>query len=92
MTSTLIGFIGYSISTLDITTLSLIVGEEPRLKTLMVLFMVVGLPSAYNVILGGPTLNKSRAVASTYHCTMMFQTRAGVGEAKSDPGSPNSAT
>ncbi|RZR87909.1 hypothetical protein BHM03_00015382 [Ensete ventricosum] len=58
--------------------------SEPRSKTLMVSFMVVKLPSAYNAIIG-PTLNRLKAVVSTYHRLMKFPTRAGVGEVRSDP-------
>ncbi|KAJ8466245.1 hypothetical protein OPV22_028797 [Ensete ventricosum] len=50
----------------------------------MVSFIVVALPSAYNAIIGRPTLNKLRAIVSTYHRIMKFPTRAGVGEVRSD--------
>ncbi|RRT79296.1 hypothetical protein B296_00002992 [Ensete ventricosum] len=43
-----------------------------------------GIP--YNVIIGRPTLNRLKATVSTYHRIMKFLTRAGVGEARSDPG------
>ncbi|RRT47569.1 hypothetical protein B296_00029418 [Ensete ventricosum] len=55
--------------------------DEPRTKT----FMVVDLPLAYNVIIGRLTLNKLRAIVSTYHYSMKFPTSAGLGEIKSDP-------
>ncbi|RZS01731.1 hypothetical protein BHM03_00031644 [Ensete ventricosum] len=67
------------------TTLSVTVGEESRSKTLMVSFMVVELPLAYNTIIGQPTLNKLKVVVSTYHRAMKFSTKVGVGEARSDP-------
>ncbi|RRT56091.1 hypothetical protein B296_00009368 [Ensete ventricosum] len=51
----------------------------------MVLFMVVKLPSAYNVIIGRPTLNRLKTVISTYHRLLKFPTRVGVGEVRSDP-------
>ncbi|RWW59758.1 hypothetical protein BHE74_00033285 [Ensete ventricosum] len=70
MTSTLTGFTGDAIAPLGITTLAVTIGEEPRTKTLMVLFMVVKLLSAYNAIIGCLTLNKLRAVVSTYHHIM----------------------
>ncbi|RWW75019.1 hypothetical protein BHE74_00016990 [Ensete ventricosum] len=66
-------------------TLPLTIGEEPRTKTLMVVFMVVDPPSTYNAIIGQPTLNRLRAVVSTFHRSMKFLTNAGVGEARSDP-------
>ncbi|RRT41456.1 hypothetical protein B296_00043701 [Ensete ventricosum] len=67
LTSMLIGFTGDSIAPLRTMTLPLTIGEEPHTKTLMVIFMVVDLPSAYNAIIGQPTLNKLRAVVSTFH-------------------------
>ncbi|RZS11100.1 hypothetical protein BHM03_00042397, partial [Ensete ventricosum] len=54
-------------------------------KTLMVSFMVVKLPSAYNAIIRRPILNRLRTVVSTYHWILKFPTRAGVGEVRSDP-------
>ncbi|XP_064983554.1 uncharacterized protein LOC135624013 [Musa acuminata AAA Group] len=86
MSSALTGFTGDSISLLGTTTLPVTIGEEPRTKTIMTTFMVVNLPSAYNVILGCPTLNKLKAVVSTYHRAIKFPTSAGVGESRSDPG------
>uniref|UniRef100_A0A2N9GP39 Uncharacterized protein n=1 Tax=Fagus sylvatica TaxID=28930 RepID=A0A2N9GP39_FAGSY len=41
-------------------------------------------PSAYNVIIGRPTLNKLRAVTSTYHLLVRFPTEHGIGELKGD--------
>ncbi|RRT72770.1 hypothetical protein B296_00011349 [Ensete ventricosum] len=43
------------------------------------------LPSAYNAIIGRPTLNRLKAAVSTYHQLLKFPTRAGVGEVRSDP-------
>ncbi|KAJ8467704.1 hypothetical protein OPV22_030256 [Ensete ventricosum] len=85
LTSTLIGFIGDFISPLGVTTIPVTFGGEPKSKTLMVSFMVVKLPSAYNAIIGRPTLNRLRTVVSTYHRILKFPTRAGVGEIRSDP-------
>ncbi|RRT51200.1 hypothetical protein B296_00040033 [Ensete ventricosum] len=65
LTSTLTGLTGDSIAPLGMTTLSLTISEEPRTKTLMVVFIVVDLPSAYNAIIGRPTLNRLRAMVST---------------------------
>ncbi|RWW52210.1 hypothetical protein BHE74_00041380 [Ensete ventricosum] len=80
MTSTLIGFTEDAIAPLGVITLPMTVREEPRTKTLMIPFIVVKLPSAYNVIIGHPTLNKLRVVVSTYHRIMKFPTSIGVGE------------
>ncbi|XP_009388112.2 uncharacterized protein LOC103974935 [Musa acuminata AAA Group] len=83
--SALTAFIGDSISLLGTTMLPITIGEEPRAKTIMTTFMVVDLPSAYNVILGRPTLNRIQVVVSTYHRTIEFPTSARVGEALSNP-------
>ncbi|KAJ8470141.1 hypothetical protein OPV22_024484 [Ensete ventricosum] len=85
LTSTLTGFTGDSISPMGTTTIPVTFGGELRSKTLLVSFMVVKLPSAYNAIIGRPTLNRLRAVVSTYHRVLKFPTRAGVGEVRSDP-------
>uniref|UniRef100_A0A2N9J3I5 Integrase catalytic domain-containing protein n=1 Tax=Fagus sylvatica TaxID=28930 RepID=A0A2N9J3I5_FAGSY len=45
---------------------------------------VVDCPSAYNVIIGRPTLNRLRAVTSTYHLLVRFPTEHGIGEMKGD--------
>lgn len=42
-------------------------------------FLVIDRPSAYNAIIGRPTLNKLRAMTSTYHLKMKFLTNNGVG-------------
>ena len=47
-------------------------------------FLLVDCPSTYNVIIGCPTLNKLRAVTSTYHLLVRFPTEHGIGELKGD--------
>ncbi|RZR82611.1 hypothetical protein BHM03_00009063 [Ensete ventricosum] len=68
MTSTLTRFTGDAIAPLGVTTLPVTIKEEPRTKMLMVSFMVVKLPSAYNTIIGRPTSSyqprKSRQFAA----------------------------
>ncbi|RWW67831.1 hypothetical protein BHE74_00024676 [Ensete ventricosum] len=84
LTSTLTGFTGDFVSPVGATAIIVTFGEEPRSKTLMVSFMVVKLPSAYNAIIGRPTLNQLKAVVSTYHRLLKFPTRAEVGKVRSD--------
>ncbi|RZR73893.1 hypothetical protein BHM03_00029245, partial [Ensete ventricosum] len=84
LTSTLTGFTGDFISPLGATTIPITFGGEPRSKTIMVLFMVVKFPSAYNAIIGRPTLNWLKAVISTYHRLLKFPTRTVVDEVRSD--------
>ncbi|XP_064947796.1 uncharacterized protein LOC135598185 [Musa acuminata AAA Group] len=83
--SALTGFTGDSISPLGAITLPLTLGIPPRSKTVMTTFLVVDLPMAYNAILGRPTLNKIRAVVSTYYQVIKFPTHAGVGEVSGSP-------
>uniref|UniRef100_A0A2N9GMX4 Uncharacterized protein n=1 Tax=Fagus sylvatica TaxID=28930 RepID=A0A2N9GMX4_FAGSY len=47
-------------------------------------FLVVNCPSAYNAIIGRPTLNRLRAVTSTYHLLLKFPTEHGIGEVRGD--------
>ena len=37
-------------------------------------FLVVDQPSAYNIIIGRPTLNQLKAITSTYHLMVKFPT------------------
>ena len=85
MCSALTGFIGDSISPLGAITLPLTLGAPPRSKTVITTFLVIDLPTAYNAILGRPTLNKVRVVVSTYYQTIKFPTHAGVGEVTRSP-------
>ncbi|XP_065049834.1 uncharacterized protein LOC135679779 [Musa acuminata AAA Group] len=83
--SDLTGFTGNSVSPLGSVTLPLTLGTPPKTKTVMSTFLIVDLPTAYNAILGRPSLNKSRALVSTYHQTVKFPTHAGTGEAWGSP-------
>uniref|UniRef100_A0A2N9EDC4 Integrase catalytic domain-containing protein n=1 Tax=Fagus sylvatica TaxID=28930 RepID=A0A2N9EDC4_FAGSY len=56
----------------------------PKQATRRVEFLVVDCLSAYNVIIGRPTLNRLRAVTSTYHLLVRFPTENGIGEMKGD--------
>nr|XP_009405852.1 PREDICTED: uncharacterized protein LOC103988900 [Musa acuminata subsp. malaccensis] len=85
MCSALTGFTGDSISPLGAITLPLTLGAPLGSKTVMTTFLVVDLPTTYNAILGRPTLNKVRAVVSTYYQTIKFLTHAGVGEVTGSP-------
>ncbi|KAL2230962.1 UNVERIFIED_CONTAM: Retrovirus-related Pol polyprotein from transposon [Sesamum indicum] len=74
----LVGFGGTEIVPLGTLDLPVSMGEEPRRKTLMIKFLVVDTPFAYNVILGRPGLNAFREIVSTYHLKVKFPTKAGV--------------
>ncbi|XP_075655130.1 uncharacterized protein LOC142625336 [Castanea sativa] len=47
-------------------------------------FLVVDCSSAYNAIIGRPTLNSWKAITLTYHLMIKFLTEYGVGELRGD--------
>ncbi|KAL0290760.1 UNVERIFIED_CONTAM: hypothetical protein Scaly_2659900 [Sesamum calycinum] len=61
-------------------TLLISLGSYPRRATKIIKFLVVDAPSAYNVILGRPSLNSFQAIASAYHLNLKFPTPASIGE------------
>ncbi|KAK3039055.1 hypothetical protein RJ639_028506 [Escallonia herrerae] len=67
-----------------IIALPVTVGAPPTQAKLMLDFVVVRVPSAYNAILGQTALNQLRVVVSTYHMKMKFPMKNGVGEVKGD--------
>ena len=91
MASTLTRFTGDSISLLGTTVIPITIGEEPRAKTILTTFMVVDLPSTYNVILGRPTLNKLKAVVSTTIEPSSFRPRQESGRSGATRGSQGDA-
>ncbi|XP_059441920.1 uncharacterized protein LOC132174250 [Corylus avellana] len=67
-----------------LVSLPVTVGTTPRQSTTMVDFLVIDRPSSYNAIIGRPSLNKLKAVTSTYHLMMKFPIEEGVGVVKGD--------
>lgn len=61
----LIGFSGTQMLVEGKIELSLIMGTPPKAVHLTPTFIMVSAPSAYNAILGSPSLNAARAVVST---------------------------
>ncbi|KAL0400151.1 UNVERIFIED_CONTAM: hypothetical protein Sradi_2358400 [Sesamum radiatum] len=76
----LVGFESSEVASMGTINLPVSMGEEPRRKTMMVRFLVVDTPFAYNVILGRLGLNAFKAVVSTYHLKMKSPTKKGIGE------------
>ncbi|KAL0440037.1 UNVERIFIED_CONTAM: hypothetical protein Slati_2486700 [Sesamum latifolium] len=80
----LYGFAGEIVHPRGMISLLLTLGTSPLRKTCILKFLVVSIPSAYNVILGHPTLNAFREIISTYHMKIKFPVIGGVGEAQAD--------
>ena len=59
--------------------LVLTLGEPPCQATTTVRFLIVEAPSAYNMLLGRPSLNIIRVIPSAYHMVIKFPTANGVG-------------
>ncbi|KAL0446343.1 UNVERIFIED_CONTAM: hypothetical protein Slati_1762200 [Sesamum latifolium] len=83
--TSLYGFVGEVVHPRGMVSLPLTMGRGTTRKTCLLKFLVVDVPSAYNVILGRPTLNTFQAVVSTYHIKIKFSTPGGVGEVQGDP-------
>ena len=80
----LVGFGGTRVYPLRAVTLLVIVSDYPQQITKDVSLLDVDCSSAYNAILGCPTLNTWKAVTSTYHLMIKFPTEYGVGEVRGD--------
>ncbi|GMN46311.1 hypothetical protein TIFTF001_015481 [Ficus carica] len=70
----LYGFSGECVQAAGTVSFPVTIGDGPERVTRMIEFIVVDLPSVYNVILGKPTLNAIKAVISTYHRAIKFPT------------------
>jgi hypothetical protein len=80
----LLGFAGEKVLPLGSIKLPVIVGTYPRQKVIMVRFLIVDRPSAYNVIFGRTALNDLKAVTLTPHLSMKFLIEEGVEVVKGD--------
>ena len=78
--SPLVSFSEDKIYTKGIVMLSVTAGTHPAQVTIQVDFLVVNCPSSHNVILGRPTLNRLKAVTSTYCLKMKFPTPNEAGQ------------
>ena len=62
----------------------LTLGDPPCQATTVVKFLIVDAPSAYNMLLGRPSLNAIKAIPSAYHMMIKFPTTGGVGMVRGD--------
>ena len=73
------GFSGERVLPLGSVQLVLTLGDPPCQGTTTVRFLIIDAPSAYNMLLGRPSLNAIRFVPSSYHMVITFPTANGVG-------------
>ena len=77
--SCLRGFSGERVLPLRSIQLVLTLGDPPCQATTTVRFLIVDAPSAYNMLLGRPSLNTIRAIPSAYNMVIKFPTANRVG-------------
>ena len=78
------GFSGEKVLPLGSIRLVLTLGEPPSQVTTTIRFLIVDAPSAYNMLLGRPSLNAIKAIPSAYHLVIKFPTIHGVGIVRGD--------
>ena len=78
------GFSGEKVLPLGSIQLVLTLGDPPCQATTIVRFLTVDAPSAYNVLLGRPSLNAIKAIPSAYHMVIKFPTTNEVGMVRGD--------
>ena len=78
------GFSGEKVLPLGSIQLVLTLGDPPCQVTTAVNFLVVDAPSAYNILLGRPSLNAIKVIPSAYHMMIKFPTTSRVGMVRGD--------
>ena len=78
------GFSGEKVLPLGSIQLVLTLGEPPCQVTTTATFLIVDAPSAYNMLLGRPSLNAIKAIPSAYHMIIKFLTIHGVRMVRGD--------
>ena len=82
--SPLVGFRGMKVQPAGTITLPVVVGAYPQQITKEVNFLVIDCSSSYNAIIGRLTLNSWKVITSTYHLSVKFLTKYGVGQVQGD--------
>ena len=78
------GFSGEKVLPLGSIQLVLTLGEPPCQATPTTRFLIVDAPSAYNMLLGRPSLNAIKAIPSAYQLMIKFPTVSRVGMVRGD--------
>ncbi|XP_073103315.1 uncharacterized protein [Elaeis guineensis] len=82
--SPLVRFTETTILMEGVITLTIKVGQYPCQSIVLVDFLIVRAPSAYNTILGQPGLNALQAIISAYYLKIKFPMTEGVGEVREE--------
>ena len=78
------GFSGEKVLPLSSIQRVLTLGDPPCQATTTARFLILDAPSAYNMLLGRPSLNALKAIPSAYHMMIKFPTVNGVGMVRGD--------
>ena len=78
------GFFGEKVLPLGSIQLVLTLGDPPCQATTTARFLIVDAPSAYNMLLGRPSLNAIKAIPSAYHMMIKSPTVSRVGMVRGD--------
>ena len=78
------GFSWEKVLKLSSIQLVLTLGDPPCQVTTTARFLIVDATSAYNMLLGIPSLNAIKAIPSAYHMMIKFPTVSGVGMVRGD--------
>ena len=81
-TSLLYGFIGDSVIHERTIMLAVTLGEQSQTTTVMIDFLVIKCPSAFNWVLGRPLLKALKVLTSFYCLTIKPPTSAGIGQVR----------
>ncbi|XP_025678170.1 uncharacterized protein [Arachis hypogaea] len=73
----LVGFSGERVPIKGYIWLKTMMENHPLSRTVDIQYLILDCPSPYNIILGRPALNMFRAVVSTFHLCVKFQTHDG---------------
>ena len=74
------GFTGDSITPVGVISLPMTMGDYPRQSYVMADFLVIDQPSAFNAVLGRPSLRALKVITSIYHLLMKFPIPNSVGQ------------
>ena len=77
-------FSGEKVLPLGSIQLVLTLGKPSCQVTTTARFLIVDAPSAYNMLLGRPSLNAIKAIPSAYHMIIKFPTMHGIGMVRGD--------